>query len=157
MGLGRASHLEDDCLLDTGGLVDGWSYMSEETLAKISPENFEEIKLPDAQLRGVGVLQQPILFTKSVVLPIFLEGCLAAKPTEKRVLKKNIIFRITARKNIHHNMVLNSGDCANVLGLTLQLPLKIAWWSDQDARSSRRKVVPNILASISASIAESQL
>jgi hypothetical protein len=109
--------------------------MSEEKLGEISPELFEEIKLPNAQLRGVGVHQQP----------------------EKRTLKKSIIFRITPRQNIHHDLVLNAGDCANVLGLTLQLPLKTAWWLDSEARSARVKVVPSVLANISAALAERSL
>ena len=62
-GIGTQSHLVNDCLLDTGGLVKGWSYCSEEIPSKISEDHYENIDLPPAQLRGVGVEQSPITFT----------------------------------------------------------------------------------------------
>ena len=109
------------------------------------------------QLRGVGVNQNPIVFTKAILCNVFIQGVLARKPSEKRTLKKKIYLRLTPRANINHSVVSNEGDCAERLGLTLQLPNKTIWWHEQDAASSRTKVIPNFFASLAASAAEKVL
>ena len=60
-------------------------------------------------------------------MPVFIDGVRANKPSEKRVLQSRVIFRVTPRANIHHDVVFNLGDCAERLGLSLILQEKQAW------------------------------
>ena len=168
-GVGSPSHVVEDCLLDTGGLVKGWSYMSAELLAKIPQRHYTFIDLPPAQLRGVGADSKPILFSRAVKMPIYMEGVLAKKPSEKRISRKFILLRITPRCNMHHDVVFNEGDASHPdkLGITMQLPTHTAWWhhlegddsADERIRiptptASKSKVVPALLARASAAVAE---
>ena len=75
------------------------------------------------------------------------------------MLKKYLVMRITQRSGIHHNVVLNEGDAAGKLGLTMQLPEKTAWWHNPTDPESERtslppKVVPALLANLVSSAAE---
>jgi hypothetical protein len=156
-GIGKASNIVHDCLLDSGGLVKGWSYCSSRVLESLDPQFYEEVDLPAVQLRGVGVKSQPILFTRAVLLNVFIDGVLASKPSEHRTLKRKIFLRVTDRENIHHDVVFNEGDINSKLRLTLQTPERTVWWNSSDAASQRTKIVPSFIASLAASAAEEAL
>lgn len=156
-GIGRHSNQISDCLLDTGGLVKGWSYASLGLLESLRPEDYEEVQLPSVQLRGVGVDNKALTFSKAILVNIFIDGVLAKDPSKKRVLKRKVFLRLTSREHINHNLVLNEGDCAENFGLTLQLPTKSAWWSESRSHRSSMKVVPNFYAQLAASAAEKSL
>jgi hypothetical protein len=137
--------------------VKGWSYASLGLLESLRPEDYEEVQLPSVQLRGVGVDNKALTFSKAILVNIFIDGVLAKDPSKKRVLKRKVFLRLTSREHINHNLVLNEGDCAENFGLTLQLPTKSAWWSESRSHRSSMKVVPNFYAQLAASAAEKSL
>jgi hypothetical protein len=154
VGIGRASN-SVQCLLDTGGLS-STSYMSQELLDSLPPGEYEELDIPNMQMKGVGANAQAILFTKAVRIPVFFDGILAKKPTEHRVLKKKIIMRITSRSYIHHDVVFNERDVSQSLGITMQLPKKTIWWHSNEA-TQKTKIIPAFFATVSATLAEKSL